>query len=126
MLKRCGGVMKKVIVVERNKNTAAVIESILVMLGFEYIEFKSVQGIVEVCKKIKPELVLLAWSDEQSDSINTIAEIKKEEKTTVLCCSSYATMDKIQQALNAGADEYLIKPFDYDILRSKLSIVGML
>jgi two-component system chemotaxis response regulator CheY len=44
----------------------------------------------------------------------------------VLFCTTETEMTKIQQAIEAGANEYIMKPFDSEIVESKLSQVGLL
>jgi two-component system, chemotaxis family, chemotaxis protein CheY len=44
----------------------------------------------------------------------------------VLFCTSHGDLDHIQEALAAGANEYLLKPFDGDILQAKLVDTGVL
>ena len=41
-------------------------------------------------------------------------------------CATENTIDHIKQALDAGADEYIMKPFDSDIIQSKFTLVGLL
>jgi two-component system, chemotaxis family, chemotaxis protein CheY len=44
----------------------------------------------------------------------------------VVFCTTHSDIEHIQEALGAGADEYIMKPFDGDILHSKLVQVGLL
>ena len=44
----------------------------------------------------------------------------------VVFCTTENDMAHIQEAINAGANEYIMKPFDSDIIQSKLSQIGIL
>jgi two-component system chemotaxis response regulator CheY len=44
----------------------------------------------------------------------------------VVFCSGHTTLDRIAEALDLGADEYLMKPFDGDIIAGKLALAGAL
>ena len=62
------------------------------------------------------DLVLLGW-DSTTDNIDLIAEIKKEApKTSVIVLSSLQDKESEITALKAGADDFIRKPIDYDIL----------
>ncbi|MEM9600949.1 MAG: response regulator, partial [Pseudomonadota bacterium] len=45
---------------------------------------------------------------------------------TVLFCTGERSVDQIVTALRAGADEYIMKPFDSDIIESKFAMAGLL
>jgi len=63
------------------------------------------------------DLVLLGWSDATIDNINIIADIKnKTHKTSIIVLSEKSDKDSEIKALRSGADDFIRKPFDYDIL----------
>ncbi len=63
------------------------------------------------------DLVLLSWSDTSIDNINIIADIKnKAHKTSIIVLSEKSDKDSEIKALRSGADDFIRKPFDYDIL----------
>jgi two-component system chemotaxis response regulator CheY len=45
---------------------------------------------------------------------------------TVIFCTTENDIEKIQQALSAGADEYIMKPFDHDLLSGKLAQLNLI
>jgi len=62
------------------------------------------------------DLVLLGW-DKGSQSIDLIAEIKKEApKTSVIVLSDRMDKESEISALKSGADDFIRKPLDYEIL----------
>jgi len=63
------------------------------------------------------DLVLLGWEEEGSVNISLIADIKKDShKTSVIVLSSQADKESEIEALKGGADDFIRKPLDYDIL----------
>jgi len=63
------------------------------------------------------DLVLLSWEEEGSVNISLIADIKKEaHKTSVIVLSSREDKESEIEALKGGADDFIRKPLDYDIL----------
>jgi len=63
------------------------------------------------------DLVLLSWEEEGSVNISLIADIKKEaHKTSVIVLSTREDKESEIEALKGGADDFVRKPLDYDIL----------
>jgi two-component system chemotaxis response regulator CheY len=55
-----------------------------------------------------------------------LREIKNSRKSKVIFCTTENEIEKIMEAIDAGADEYIMKPFDKAILADKLTEVGLL
>jgi two-component system OmpR family response regulator len=63
------------------------------------------------------DLLLLGWDDGQSSTLDVITDIKKaSHKTSVIVISTKQDKYSEIDALKAGADDYIRKPLDYDIL----------
>jgi two-component system OmpR family response regulator len=63
------------------------------------------------------DLLLLGWDNEQTSTLDIITDIKKaSHKTSVIVISIKQDKDSEIEALKAGADDYIRKPLDYDIL----------
>ena len=63
------------------------------------------------------DLVLLSWKKEGSINVSLIVDIKKEaHKTSVIVLSSHEDKESEIEALKSGADDFVRKPLDYDIL----------
>ena len=63
------------------------------------------------------DLVLLGWSKDSNSSINIISDIKnKSTKTSVIVLSERDDKDSEIEALKSGADDFIRKPLDYEIL----------
>ncbi len=58
--------------------------------------------------------------------LKTIRQNKSYDGASVVMCTIHNSMEKVTEALNSGADEYIMKPFDEEIMRSKLEAVGLL
>ncbi len=58
--------------------------------------------------------------------LKTIRQNKSYDGASVVMCTTHNSMEKVTEALQAGADEYIMKPFDEEIMRSKLEAVGLL
>ena len=63
----------------------------------------------------------------QMSGIDFLAKLRQMpggNKPKVVFCTTENTFDNIQLAMNAGADEYIMKPFDEFIIREKLEQIG--
>ena len=79
---------------------------------------------VEACRLIVPDLILLDWNMPEMDGITCLRAVRAmnlEPRPIIVMCTTENVLPKITEALAAGADEYIMKPFDRDVLRDKLS-----
>lgn len=84
---------------------------------------------LEQCLQAMPDLVLLDWRMPTMDGMDFLARLKEisaDRMPKVLFCSMESDPRRIAEALAAGADDYVMKPFDGDILKSKIDEVGAL
>ena len=58
------------------------------------------------------------------DFVRELRKVPGGDKTVVIFCTAENEEVRIQDALDSGADEYIMKPFDSEIVRSKLLILG--
>jgi two-component system chemotaxis response regulator CheY len=75
-----------------------------------------------------PEAILLDWNMPQMQGIDFLEALRKlpgGKEPKVVFCTTENDMTKISRALWAGADEYIMKPFDEDILANKFATVGL-
>ena len=60
------------------------------------------------------------------DFLRALREANLERRPRIVFCTTENGMAHIRAAIDAGADEYIMKPFDRDTLESKLQLVGMI
>jgi two-component system chemotaxis response regulator CheY len=76
-----------------------------------------------------PDGILLDWNMPVMNGIEFLRALRATpggDAPIVLFCTTETDMSKIQQAIEAGANEYIMKPFDSEIVESKLAQVGLL
>lgn len=119
--------LKTCLIVDDSRIIRKVARRILEGLAFEVQEAADGAEALEFCVAAMPDVVLLDWQMPIMDGMTFLGRLRalpdgREPK--VLFCSVETRADRIAEALSAGADEYVMKPFDGDILQSKLAEAG--
>jgi len=101
---------------------------ILQSLDFEVDEAENGRLAVEKCGLRMPDVILLDWNMPVMNGIEFIRSLRGMEggrKPTVIFCTTENDVEHIREAIEGGADEYLIKPFDAETLRAKLASAAL-
>ena len=120
--------MKQALVVDDSAFIRKIAKQILEGMEFEVSEAKDGAQALEHCEKTLPELILLDWNMPVMSGLDFLTKLRKMprgDEPQVVFCTTENTKEKILCALEAGATEYIMKPFDQDIIRTKLEQIGM-
>ena len=121
--------MKSCLVVDDSRVVRKVAKRIVEDLGFECIEAEDGQKAYDVCKKSMPDAVLLDWNMPVMSGIEFLEKLRLMENGAspkVVFCTTENDIGHIKRALDAGADEYIMKPFDGEIIENKFIQTGLL
>ena len=121
--------MKQVLIVDDSRVIRKVAQRILAGLGFVTREAENGVEALKACTSMMPDAVLLDWNMPVMDGIAFLGELRKLEgglRPKVVFCTTENEVAQITRAIHAGADEYIMKPFDKQIIASKLEEVGLL
>jgi len=120
--------MKTCLVVDDSKVIRKVARHILETLNFEVSEASDGREALESCLRGAPDVILLDWNMPVMSGMEflcALRDCKIDRRPKVVFCTTETGTDYIRAAIEAGADEYIMKPFDRDTLQSKLQIVGV-
>ncbi|MBF0251625.1 MAG: response regulator [Alphaproteobacteria bacterium] len=120
--------MKSCMIVDDSKVIRMVARKILAELGFETPEAADGQQALDQCKQAIPDAVLLDWNMPVMDGITFLRELRAlpgGDKPVVVFCTTENDIEHIQAAIEAGANEYIMKPFDSEIIQAKFAQVGL-
>ena len=76
-----------------------------------------------------PDVILLDWNMPVKSGIEFLKELRASaggDSPLVVFCTTENDMTHIREAMGAGANEYIMKPFDSDIIQSKFAQIGLL
>ncbi len=121
--------MKTCLIVDDSRVIRKVSRRILEDLGFEVAEAAHGLEAIAWCDAVMPDVILLAWAMPEMDGLAFVKRLRKMPGGTapkVIFCSSETEIERIREALDAGADEYIMKPFDGAIVAGKLRGLDLL
>lgn len=121
--------MKHCLIVDDSKVVRMVARRIIEEFDFEIEEADNGQVALDACLRRMPDVILLDWNMPVMSGIEFLVELRKAEggdKPKVVFCTTENEMSFIQTAIKAGANEYIMKPFDNEILETKFTQVGVL
>jgi len=121
--------MKRCLVVDDSRVIRRVASKIIQDLGFDVDEAENGRKALNALTIRMPDLIMVDWDMPVMDGLEFAKELRKlpgSNKVVVVFCTTENDVPHIRQALEAGADEYIMKPFDSEIVRSKLVLLGLL
>ena len=120
--------MKSCLLVDDSRVIRKVARRIVEDLGFEAAEAADGAEALAWCRSAMPDAVLLDWNMPVMDGLEFLRRLRAEpggDRPVVVFCTVENDLDHIGQALEAGADEYMMKPFDSEILEGKFALAGL-
>jgi two-component system chemotaxis response regulator CheY len=122
--------MSKALVVDDSKTIRTIIRRILIGVGYEVLEAGDGAQAMEVLAADKSAigLVLADWNMPVMNGLELVKEIRQDNELAslkVIMVTTETEMSQMASALEAGANEYIMKPFTKDILIEKLELMGI-
>ena len=119
----------KCLVVDDSRVVRKVARRIVEDIGFACDEAEDGQKAYEFCQTEMPDAILLDWNMPVMSGIEFLEKLRDMDggaHPKVVFCTTENDMSHIQRAIQAGANEYIMKPFDSEIIESKFSQIGLL
>ncbi len=121
--------MKSCLIVDDSAVIRKIARKILEELSFEIAEAVDGKEALDHCLKTMPDAILLDWNMPVMSGIEFLRALRDApggDAPVVVFCTTENDMSHIQDAIAAGANEYIMKPFDSEIIETKFAQVGLL
>jgi two-component system chemotaxis response regulator CheY len=121
--------MKTCLVVDDSTVIRKVARRILEGFDFAISEAEDGRVALESCAKDMPDAILLDWNMPVMDGIEFLKALRGMpggDAPKVVFCTTENDIAHITKAMRAGADEYIMKPFDKEIVEAKFAEVGLI
>ncbi len=120
--------MPSCLIADDSKIIRMVLSKIMTNLGFDVIEAEDGEDVVQQWRKTPIDVIIMDWRLPLIEGIDVLYMIRSETKMQqpkIIFCSSVTDEAKIREALQGGADDYIMKPFDEEIIETKIAMLGL-
>ena len=117
------------LLVDDSKMIRMLLGDIMRAFGFETLEAEDGRAALEVLgAEGFVDVVLLDWNMPRMDGYELLRVLRGDARYSalkIMMVTTESEMAQIARALDAGADEYIMKPFNEEIIHSKLELLGL-
>ena len=120
--------MKHCLIVDDSAVVRKVARRILENLSFRTSEAEDGEQAIAACRDEMPDAILLDWTLPVMDGFAFLKELRRMPGGAgpkVVFCTTENDVAHIARAMHAGADEYIMKPFDTEIVAAKFQEIGL-
>ncbi len=120
--------MKSCLIVDDSRVVRKVAGRIVQDLKFDVLEAGDGADALNTCRQAMPDAILLDWNMPVMNGLDFLRALRREPggtKPVVVFCSTENDAEHIGEAMRSGANEFIMKPFDADIIESKFAEVGL-
>ena len=118
------GAIRKVLVVDDSRLQRRILVASLKKWGFEVLEADNGEKALELCAEFAPDLVLSDWVMPGMSGLEFCRDFRaldSEHYSYFILLTSKSEKQEVARGLDAGADDFLIKPLEADELRARIS-----
>lgn len=116
------------LVVDDSNTIRIILTAYLKKLGFDVtVAINGREALDRLHGMAKADIVLVDWNMPEMDGLSFVRAVRAENEYATLPLMMVTTnveLTNVAEALDAGANEYMMKPFTMDILRAKLELLG--
>ena len=121
--------MSRALVVDDSRAMRMILSKTLAESGFEVMQASNGREAIEIMDREGPAigLVLLDWNMPEVTGIEVVETLRSQKTFNTVRLVMVTTETEIEQmarALEAGADEYVMKPFTREVVEDKLRLIG--
>ena len=118
------------LIVDDSRTMRLVLKKILNEVGFEGSEAEDgSEALIRLKELDRVDLMLVDWNMPVMDGLEFVRAVRQDnayDEVPLMMVTTEDTMDRVVEALNAGANEYVMKPFTSESIIEKLEILDLL
>jgi len=118
------------LVVDDSRAMRRILGGMLRQFGFEVVEAANGSEALDLLERLpRPDLVLVDWNMPVMNGLEFIQHVRAREQfqgLPLMMVTTETETERVQTALAAGANEYVMKPFDQSVIADKLQLLGLL
>lgn len=118
---------KRILIVDDAAFMRMMIKDVLTKNGFEVVgEAENGLKAIEKYKELTPNLVIMDITMPEVDGIQAVKEIKKSDPSAkIVMCSAMGQQAMVIEAIQAGARDFIVKPFQADrVIEAVRKVLG--
>jgi two-component system chemotaxis response regulator CheY len=119
----------RALVIDDSKPMRSILAKFLRELGFETSDAVNGRHALEQLRCIEtPDLALVDWNMPEMNGLEFVQAVRSQPKydqVALMMVTTETDMERVAAALEAGANEYVMKPFTKEIILEKLQLLGM-
>lgn len=119
----------KALVIDDSRAMRAILRNLLSEIGYQVTEASNGrEALTVLAGRDDISLALVDWNMPEMNGLEFVQNVRKDARFKALrlvMCTTETEMSQVQRALEAGANEYVMKPFTRDVIRDKLAMLNM-
>jgi two-component system chemotaxis response regulator CheY len=120
----------RALIVDDSKVIRTIISRALVELGFQTEDAANGREAIERLQKgFAPAIAMVDWNMPEMNGLEMVKAVRANpawSEVKLIMITSENEIERVQTALEAGADEYIMKPFTKDMIQEKLTLLGVI
>ena len=119
----------RALVIDDSRAMRSILTGILEETGFEVEQAKDAEDALPLLEEEgRFELALVDWNLPEMSGLDLVKKVRQmsgHADLRLMMVTTETQLDRVREALTAGADEYIMKPFDKEMLLEKLTLLGI-
>ena len=119
----------RALVVDDSSAMRALLRMVLKKRGFEVSEARhGLEALPVLSAPGEFDLILIDWNMPEMDGFELLRRIRAEprhDRAQIMMVTTETSMNQMSEALAAGANDYIMKPFTFDVVTDKLQLLGL-
>ncbi len=109
------------LIADTDQTTRKMIDLVLEETAFKVLDCSTGKQAIQLCVSVKPDLILLELNLPDMQGIDVIKALREWSEVPIIVISTLTDNEHVINSLNAGANDYVFKPFNTDVLLARIN-----